>query len=139
MVSANEDDLKVLLSKRFVLGFENGIIVIKHWRINNYIQADRYQETVYLEEKNKLRIKENGAYTECIQNVSKVDTQVRLGKVSIDKINIKQKVKNNQIVPLRDGTKAKNYFGTWVDTKNNQIKIDLNHYPELKKYDVSTM
>jgi len=96
-IGVNEDDLKLLLTKRFVLGFENGIVVIKHWRINNYIKTDRYQETVYLEQKNQLKIKENGSYTEytqteCIQNVSTVDTQVRLGKVRLGKVNIKSGV-----------------------------------------------
>lgn len=71
------DDLKVLLSKRFLIGFDSGVIVIKHWRMNNYLQKDRYKETSYLEEKGKLLIKDNGAYTEidkpmyteCIQTV----------------------------------------------------------------------
>lgn len=80
MVGSQDDDYKILLAKRFVIAFESGICVIKHWRIHNYIQADRYQETNYLPEKSTLEIKENGSYTECIQNVSKLDTQVRLGK-----------------------------------------------------------
>lgn len=56
---ANEDDLKLLLAKRFILGFESGIVVIKHWKMNNYIQKDRYKPTTYLEEKKMLQIKEN--------------------------------------------------------------------------------
>lgn len=85
MIGAGEDDIKVLLSKRFILSFQSGVVVIKHWKIHNYIQKDRYTETKYLEEKKGLVVKENGAYTECIQNVSSMDTQVRLGKVSIGK------------------------------------------------------
>lgn len=77
-VGVNDDDMKVLLTKRFILAFESGIIVIKHWKMHNYIQSDRYHETKYLEEKRKLRVKENGAYTECIQPVSKMETEVRL-------------------------------------------------------------
>lgn len=79
-IGSSDDDIKVLLTKRFLLPFENGIVVVKHWRIHNYIQADRYQETQYTDEKKLLQIKDNGAYTECIQNVSNLDTQVRLGK-----------------------------------------------------------
>ena len=79
-VGASQDDLNLLLIKRFILAFESGVIVIKHWRIHNYIQKDRYKESKYIEEKAKLMIDEKGAYTECIQNVSKMDTQVRLGK-----------------------------------------------------------
>jgi hypothetical protein len=79
-VGASQDDLNLLLLKRFILAFDSGVIVIKHWRIHNYIQKDRYKESKYIEEKAMLMIDEKGAYTECIQNVSKVDTQVRLGK-----------------------------------------------------------
>lgn len=60
---ATEDDLKILLAKKFVLPFESGIIVIKHWRINNYLRCDRYRETKYLEEKQQIEIEKNGAYT----------------------------------------------------------------------------
>lgn len=84
-VGASQDDLNILLGKRFILSFESGVIVIKHWRIHNYIQKDRYKESKYIEEKSTLMIDEKGAYTECIQNVSILDTQVRLGKERIDK------------------------------------------------------
>ena len=83
MVGASEDDMKVLLSKRFVLAFDTGVVVIKHWRIHNYIAKDRFKETVYQEERAQLEIKDNGAYTldtGCIQDVYSSETQVRLGK-----------------------------------------------------------
>ncbi len=79
---ASNDDLNILMAKRFILAFDSGIIVIKHWRIHNYIQKDRYKESKYIEEKATLTVDEKGAYTECIQNVSNMDTQVRLGEVS---------------------------------------------------------
>jgi hypothetical protein len=88
MVGASDDDLKVLILKRFIIPFENGIVVIKHWKLHNYIQKDRYKPTVYLKEKSMLSVKENGAYTECIQTVSKMDTQVSIGKESIVKESI---------------------------------------------------
>lgn len=83
---ASLDDMHLLIGKRFILTFDSGIIVIKHWRIHNYIQKDRYKESKYIEEKATLMVDEKGAYTECIQNVSKVDTQVRLelGKDSLE-------------------------------------------------------
>ena len=77
---ASTDDLNLLMAKRFILAFDSGVIVIKHWRIHNYIQKDRYKESKYMEEKATLKIDQNGAYTECIQDVSTPDTQVRLGK-----------------------------------------------------------
>ena len=73
------------------LTFERGLqstTVLKHWKIHNYIQKDRFKETLYTDEKSLLGVKKNKAYTldleqaeyQCIHNVSKVDTQVRLGK-----------------------------------------------------------
>ena len=64
MIGASDDDMRVLILKRFVLCFDSGVIVVKHWRINNYIRSDRYKETIYQEEKAMLCEKENGAYTE---------------------------------------------------------------------------
>ena len=92
-VGASTDDLNLLLAKRFILAFESGVIVIKHWRIHNYIQKDRYKSSKYIDEKATLAIDENGAYTECIQDVSILDTQDRLGKDSIGKDNKKDSPK----------------------------------------------
>ena len=64
MIGASDDDLKLLLAKRFVLGFENGVIVIKHWRMHNLIRKDRYNPTQYVEQRELLLLKDNGAYTE---------------------------------------------------------------------------
>jgi len=91
MVGASDDDLKLLAAKNFIIPFDSGIVVIKHWKIHNYIQSDRYKPTVYVEEKAMLEVKPNSAYrldTECIQDVSKTDTQVRLGKVRLGKDSI---------------------------------------------------
>ena len=84
MIGASDDDLKVLVMKRFILPFDSGVVVIKHWRMHNYIRNDRYKETVYQEEKAQLLLKENGAYTQVetigIPDGNQVETQVRLGK-----------------------------------------------------------
>ena len=61
---ASQDDMLVLIQKRFVLAFDSGVIVIKHWRINNYLQNDRHKETTYIEELQTLDIDDKGAYTE---------------------------------------------------------------------------
>ena len=63
-VGAAEDDLKLLLLKRFIIGFESGVIVIKHWRMHNTLRQDRYTPTDYQEEYAKLTLKDNKAYTE---------------------------------------------------------------------------
>ena len=94
LVGANDDDMKLLIAKSFIILFESGIIVIKHWKMHNYIQSDRYKPTDYIEEKNMLTLKKNKAYTlngdsmdtNCIQNVS-VDKN-RLDKNRLDKSNI---------------------------------------------------
>lgn len=88
MVGASDDDCKLLIMKRFVITFESGVIVIKHWKIHNYIRSDRFKPTLYQDEKNQLTQNENKAYTEKnnvgIPNGYQMDTQVRLGKVSLE-------------------------------------------------------
>lgn len=88
-IGASADDMNVLIAKKFVIAFDTGVIVIKHWRIHNYIQADRYHPTKYQDELSTLVLDENKAYstldTPCIQDVSKTDTEVRLGKDSLGK------------------------------------------------------
>ncbi len=89
MIGASDDDLKLLIAKSFLIIFESGVVVIKHWKIHNYIQSDRYKPTVYAEEKNLLDVKKNKAYTlsdnSCIQNGYITDTQDRLGKDRLGK------------------------------------------------------
>lgn len=98
-VGACTDDLNLLLLKRFILSFESGVIVIKHWYIHNYIRNDRYKETKYVEEKASLMLDEKGAYTENnglvyqtdtngIPTVSKMETQVKLSKDKLGKVSL---------------------------------------------------
>lgn len=61
---ASQDDMMALLQKRYVLAFESGVIVIKHWRINNYLRSDRYQRTTYIEELETLETDAKGGYIE---------------------------------------------------------------------------
>ena len=63
MAHASTDDLRVLMAKHFIIRFECGVIVIKHWRLHNTLRKDRYTPTNYQEEFRLLGIKENGAYT----------------------------------------------------------------------------
>ena len=91
LVGCNDDDLKLLIAKRFVLVFDNGVIVIKHWRMHNTIQKDRYVPTTYSDELKKLGIKDNKSYTlspmetKCIQNVS-TDIDIDIDKdIDIEK------------------------------------------------------
>ncbi len=92
MIGGGEDDLKILLAKRYVLIFESGVIVIKHWRINNLIRKDWYKCTVYQDELKQLEIKENGAYT--LTKDAKVVNEIAtkpprsIGKVRLGKVNL---------------------------------------------------
>lgn len=97
MIGASEDDLKLLILKQFVIVFESGVVVIKHWKIHNYIQNDRAKETLYIKEKSTLALDEQKAYIElsnpeCIQSGYKMDTNCihRLGKDSIGKDSIEK-------------------------------------------------
>ena len=109
-IGASEDDLKLLGAKRFVIGFENGVIVIKHWRMHNTLRKDRYNPTQYQEELALLEVKDNNAYTEKLPEVpvipelpvpkiesvattwqppgNQLATQYSIGKDSIGKVSI---------------------------------------------------
>ena len=91
-IGSNDDDLKVLLAKRFLLSFQSGVVVVKHWLIHNMIRSDRYKPTRFQEEKNTIFIKENKAYTDhppigCHSD-NQMAPQVRLGKVRLGKDSI---------------------------------------------------
>lgn len=97
MIGANDDDLKVLFTKKFILGFDSGVIVIKHWRLHNYIRSDRYKPTLYNEEMAKLIEKNNKVYTlDTVGIPSDIPSDIpvvttgkdRLGKVRLDKVRI---------------------------------------------------
>ena len=86
-IGASEDDLKILIAKAFVLTFESGVIVIKHWRMHNTLQNDRYRQTDYAEERALLDVKKNKAYT-WKQNGNILETEPNLDKPNLDKPNI---------------------------------------------------
>lgn len=128
-VGATGDDMNILIARKFVIGFENGVVVIKHWRIHNYIRKDTYKETTYKEEKARLKYDENNAYTltetaELIpettssttrrRNEDDPSTQVRIGKVSTGKDN-----KNRRFTPptLEEVTEYVKERGNLIDPK----------------------
>lgn len=89
MIGCSDDDMKLLTAKQFIIPFDNGICVIKHWRIHNYIRVDRHIDTIYQIEKQQL-IENNGAYElNVIPSGNQMSDnrypQVRLGKDSISK------------------------------------------------------
>lgn len=110
---AHDDDMKILLAKKFVIYFDSGVIVIKHWRIHNYIRGDRKHETKYKDELSQLTVDKDGNYSlpgNCQsidgQVVDKRYTEDRLGKVSIGKDinNISPKIASDEaeVVPQNE-------------------------------------
>ena len=104
LIGSGDDELKLLIAKRFVIPFESGVCVIKHWKIHNYIQKDRYKPTVYENERLQLETKENKAYrrldTNCIQSVSELCTSCtpRLDKNRLDKNRLDKNNKEQNLL-----------------------------------------
>ena len=117
-IGASEDDLKLLIAKRFILIFEKGVIVIKHWRMHNLLRKDRYTSTQYIEEKDTLMLQKDGSYTEkppelpvatnWQPNGNQVATQYSIGKDSIGKDSLGE----CSVVPA----------ATTTTTEENQLK-----------------
>lgn len=113
---ASEDDLRVLISKKFLLTFASGVIAIKHWRINNYLRQDRHTDTKYVEEKASLTINENGSYSFGIPPDGQVVGKwLASGIPSIDKDSIgKDSIDIVDYLNLKSG---KNFHATSKKTK----------------------
>ncbi len=133
MVGACEDELKVLLAKRFVIQFESGIFVIKHWRINNNkIQGDRYKMTLYKNELSQIYIKDNMAYTldstkgkpVCLQSVNKLLTQNRIEENRIDKNRIYNNTHTSKKFVKPNIEEVKSYCSERGNKVNPQRFID---------------
>lgn len=99
-VGIQSDDFKILIAKRFLIVFESGVIVIKHWLIHNTIRMDRFNQTSYLDEKNQIITKENRAYTERQPLGNHLEPQVKLSEVKLDiapevakEFNLKEEIK----------------------------------------------
>ena len=136
MIGASEDDLKLLLAKEFLIPFDNGVVVIKDWKIHNYIQKDRYNETIYKDEKASLVENEKKQYqrlshmdTQCIQNVSNPETQVRLGK---DRLG-KDRSEEEEQKPSAAAMLLENYFGSITQFMMEDVEYYTNHFDEFEQ------
>ena len=119
MVGLKIEDLKPLIQNNFVIAFETGVIVITHWKENNYIQKDRFKASIYVEESEQLSIDDNNFYimdTECIHNGYNLDTQVRIGKDRLGKVR-EREVQQLEVV---DNSLIKRKF-----TKRTEITEDV--------------
>lgn len=138
---ASNDDITILIGKKFIIPFESGVVVIKHWKIHNYIRSDRYKETTYKEEKALLMYDENGAYTQnakfeqCLPDVNQVvdkrDTQVRLGKDRIGKSKDIYGTYKNVKLTKEEFEKLNSEYG---ESKASAMIEYLSTYREEKGY-----
>lgn len=136
-IGASVDDMNILIGKKFVIAFEDGVIVIKHWRIHNYIQNDRKKDTKYLTDKETLFLDENKAYTQNYEHAKylldgtqingyKMDTKciqnVYIGKDSIGKIKENKNSKEKSVEKKADDTT------TQLDAFCKKFNIAIDNY-----------
>lgn len=129
------DDMNILIAKKYVISFDSGVIVIRHWRIHNYIKSDRYHGTVCTDEKKQLGFSDDGKVYEknveistmvpkCIQDGSKMDTEVSRGKVRLGKDSRGKPFVPPTIEEVREYVKEKNlnidpdYFYNYYESDN---------------------
>ena len=143
MVGASDDDLKLLIAKNFIIPFESGIVVIKHWKIHNYIRNDRYKSTVYQEEKAMLDTKGNNAYTVCLpsgipsdnQSGYQMETQVRLGKDRIGKESIDIMPDSDESEPPKPSKPVKHKYGEYANVllTDDELEKLKAEYPDWQE------
>ena len=113
MIGCSDDDLKLLIAKRFVLIFDSGVIVIKHWRLHNTLRKDRYKPTIYQEEFKKLILKSDGGYTDRLPSGCQVVAKrLPSGCQADDKEETTKYVESNEINELDDGCQTGNQVAT---------------------------
>ncbi len=137
MIGAADDDMKLLVAKSFLIPFENGIVVIKHWKVHNYIRSDRYTPTVYQEEKNLLTVEKSRVYTvgipSGIPNGYQMDTQYRLGKDRLGKDRLVESIAADDTPPAPAPAKTKHKYGEYnnvrlTDDEINKLNEELGSH-----------
>lgn len=147
MIQCSEDDLKILIAKRFVIPFESGVCVIKHWLIHNYIRKDTYKETVYTEEKEMLFTKDNKSYTlnkpneilplqssnEVVDETSRSIDKNRIDKIREEKNSID--IPYQEIIDYLNQKANTNYRSTGKKTRD-LIKARFNEKFTLEDFKI---
>lgn len=126
MTGTKEDDLKVLISKQYIIPFESGVIVIKHWRINNFLRKDRHIDTKYQNELSQLEIKDNQEYSWLTNG------QPRIDKIRIDKNRIEEnRIDNIHCLEELDKIPYKEIIDYLNFKTNSNYKSSTNKTKEL--------
>ena len=135
LIGVGDDDLKILIAKRFILTFESGIVVIKHWLIHNTIRMDRFNKTNYQDEKDLLIIKKNSAYTETGNQMATNDghklSKVKISKAKLSKVKLEltpsqfaKKFFEDRLMQEEVAKKiAEKYKSDW-----NKLLIEINKF-----------
>lgn len=124
IIGANQNDYDLLVAKSFVIQFPDGICVIKHWRINNYLRKDRYTETIYQEEKAHLTVQPNGRYS--LRNTTESDDDLLLGIPVVDQSDTQYRIDKNR--------EEKNSIDEY-----NSVSGDTTDYSYSKNSNVSNL
>ena len=106
-IGASDDDMKLLIAKGFLIPFDSGVVVIRHWRIHNYIRSDRFQSTLHQDEKTQLEYDHSKtAMLKPLENVIPngyhLDTQDRVSKVSLDKVSLTTYTEEDEVIPYKE-------------------------------------
>ena len=149
MVGASEDDLRLLIAKRFVIIFESGVLVIKHWFMHNNLRKDRFKNTVYADEKALLTTKENGSYKSIIPNNNQMTTNCQptvnqlsticphsIDKYSIDKYSKEEYIGESQSdIPPPTPKKNRHKYGDYekVLLDDEQLEKLQSEFPDWKE------
>ena len=127
IIGCSDDDLKLLIAKRFVLIFDSGVIVIKHWRLHNTLRKDRYKPTIYQEEFKKLILKSDGGYTDRLPSgCQMVAKRLPSGCQADDKEATTKNVDSNEINELDDGCQTGNQVATQDRLGKDRLTINTN-------------
>lgn len=134
MIGASDDDLKLLIAKQFLIPFESGVIVIKHWRLHNTLRKDRYKETIHKDEKEQLQENEDRTYERLPNGCQTVANWLPNGcqMVAVDKISIdKNSIDKNRIEENREEKENSTPKTTSKHTSKRFIKPTIE---EIKEY-----
>ena len=143
-IGASDDDMKILIAKGFIIPFESGVVVIRHWRIHNYIQSDRFQATLYQKEKAQLEFDKTKtaslkAFDKCIQNVSKTETQDRLDKTKLDKTKLDKMSADEYKEPVSQLKEISDYFQHEIGVLTPNQFEQLSDYLTEDTFDVDVI
>lgn len=133
MIGTAKGDFEILVLSEFVIDFGNGICVIKHWKLHNYIRSDRYKPTVYQEELSKLVVGENKIYeiadycTEALAEVSE-----SFGS-NTEALIISNKGSDYSTGILVESSKGSEYSTEILSDSNKSSEDDIEVLVEIQK------